>query len=211
MDLMVDLNYEKKFAEQNGYKVMAGMDEVGRGPLAGPVTVAVFVFLKKIDTEKLKFLRDSKLLSENQRSRMYEFFCELKKQGKADFASASCFPATIDKYHISEASVLAMRRAVKKLSTSVDHVFVDKFPYAGRVLTDTSYTAVKGADNLIPSVAAASIVAKVRRDRSMANYYHRKYPEYGFDLHKGYGTAMHYKALKKHGPSPAHRQSFRLA
>ena len=208
---MIDFDYESKFKKETGHKFVAGMDEVGRGPLAGPVTVAAFVFLKGPDWEKLKFLRDSKLLSAGQREKLYDSFCRLKNEGAVDFAVASCLPKTIDKWHISEASVIAMRRAIKKLNINVNHVFIDKFPYVGKVLTSVSYTAVRGADNLIPSVAAASIVAKVRRDRSMANYYHKKYPVYRFDLHKGYGTAVHYEALKKHGPSPIHRQSFRLS
>lgn len=207
---MIDFKYESRFKKQTGHKLVAGMDEVGRGPLAGPVTVAAFVFLKEPGREKLKLLRDSKLLSAGQREKLYEFFCGLKNEGGVDFAVASCLPKTIDKRRISDASVIAMRRAVKKLNTNIDHVFIDKFPYAGEVLTKVKYTAVRGADNLIPSVAAASIVAKVRRDRSMANYYHKKYPEYRFDLHKGYGTKLHYEMLKKHGSSPIHRQSFRL-
>lgn len=209
----MDFNYEKRLKRKHGYTIIVGLDEVGRGPLAGPVTVGAFIFITELNTElvhELKYLRDSKLLNAKQREKLYHYFCELKKQGKVDFATSSCFPKTIDKRHIHHASVLAMRRAVKNFNCELSHALIDKFPYKRQILTTIPYTAVRKADNLIPSVAAASIVAKVKRDRSMSNYYHKKYPEYRFDLHKGYGTELHYKMLKKHGPSPIHRQSFRL-
>ncbi|MDX1607886.1 MAG: ribonuclease HII [Candidatus Spechtbacterales bacterium] len=208
--MTIDLNFEKKLKDKHGYLYIAGLDEVGRGPLAGPVTVGAFVFYTDL-TAELKLLRDSKLLSEKQRKSLYENFKQLKKEGKVDFATSSCFPSTIDKKQIHHASVLAMRRAVKKLDKNPDFAIIDKFPYRGEVLRDVSYRGIRRADNLVPSVAAASIVAKVKRDRSMATYYHKKYPQYRFDLHKGYGTELHYKMLKKHGPSPIHRKSFRLS
>lgn len=209
MVIMIDFSFEKKFRIKNRCAIIAGLDEVGRGPLAGPVTAAAFLFISQLSRRKLRFLRDSKLLSAQQRETLYRYFCELKKEGSVDFASASAFPVTIDKRHIHHASVLAMRRAIQKLSITPDHAIIDKFPYAGTVLYQLPYSMIKKADNLVPSCAAASIVAKVRRDAAMLRY-HKKYPEYRFDLHKGYGTKLHYQKLAKYGPSSIHRQSFRL-
>lgn len=209
----MDFRYELKLKKKHGYSIIVGLDEVGRGPLAGPVTVGAFIFITELNTElvhELKYLRDSKLLNAKQREKLYHYFCELKKQGKVDFATSSCFPKTIDKRHIHHASVLAMRRVVKNLNCELSHALIDKFPYKRQILTTIPYTTVRKADNLVPSVAAASIVAKVKRDKSMSNYYHKKYPQYRFDLHKGYGTELHYKMLKKYGPSPIHRKTFRL-
>ncbi|MEX0877860.1 MAG: ribonuclease HII [Candidatus Spechtbacterales bacterium] len=223
--MAIDFNYENKLREKYGYPpasasprdgvrdlCIAGLDEVGRGPLAGPVTVGAFVFLNNPKggfDHPLGLLRDSKLLSAKQREKLYEYFCELKKGGKVDFATASVFPRTIDKKHIHHATALAMQRAVQKLDKKPDYALIDGFRYPGKILKEVEYSTMPKADNLIPSVAAASIVAKVKRDASMVRY-HKKYPQYRFDLHKGYGTELHYKMLKKHGPSHIHRQSFRL-
>lgn len=222
--LMIDFQYETKLCKKYGYRFVVGLDEVGRGPLAGPVTVCAFWFNKipplgsPGDPSELSLglgvLKDSKLLSAKQREELYEMFCDMKNKGLVDFTTASIFPKTIDKKRIHHATVLAMRRAVKRLSVggriNPDFAIVDRFPYKQKVFENLTYERVRGADNLVPSVAAASIVAKVKRDRSMKNYYHKKYPKYRFDLHKGYGTELHYKMLRKHGSSPIHRQSFRL-
>ena len=160
-------------------------------------------------------LRDSKLLNAKQRETFYKYFCELKNQGKADFATASIFPRTIDKKQIHHATVLAMRCAVKKLFADKrikpDFAIVDRFPYKQKIFENLAHERIRSADNLVPSVAAASIVAKVKRDKSMREYYHKKYPQYRFDLHKGYGTDLHYKMLARYGQSPIHRKSFRLS
>lgn len=214
--MAIDFSYEQKFRKKYNYYTIVGLDEVGRGPLAGPVTAGAFVFNSGSDPggflgsdPALQMLRDSKLLSARQREELYKYFYELKKEGRVDFAVASVFPKTIDKKHIHHAAVLAMRRAVRKLNIEPDYALIDGFRYPGKILIDIEYSSMPKADNLIPSVAAASIVAKVRRDASMVRY-HKKYPEYRFDLHKGYGTKLHYNMLKKHGPSPIHRKSFRL-
>lgn len=207
--MSINFSYESNLRRREGYRLIAGLDEVGRGPLAGPVTAGAFIFVEPIPKKDLALLRDSKLLSAAQRERLYAFFQELKKGGIVDFSSASVFPTTIDKRRIHHASVLAMRRAIKKLAVQPDHAVIDKFSYARTILLDTPYSLVVKADNLVPSCAAASIVAKVRRDATMARY-HKKYPAYGFDQHKGYGTRLHYAMLKKHGSSPLHRKSFRL-
>ena len=215
----MDFNYEKNLKLKYGHKHIVGLDEVGRGPLAGPVTVCAFIFnfnpnIAVSDTAMLG-LRDSKLLNAKQRETFYKYFCELKNQGKADFATASIFPRTIDKKQIHHATVLAMRCAVKKLFADKrikpDFAIVDRFPYKQKIFENLAHERIRGADNLVPSVAAASIVAKVKRDKSMREYYHKKYPQYRFDLHKGYGTDLHYKMLARYGQSPIHRKSFRLS
>lgn len=208
--MAIDFSYETIFKRKKNCKIIAGLDEVGRGPLAGPVTVGAFVFLQSIPKKDLKMLRDSKLLNEGQREKLYNFFENLRVRGAVEFASASVFPATIDARHIHHAVALAMHRAANKLNVGVDHAIIDKFSYPGLLIKNIPYTLVPKADNLVPSVAAASIIAKVRRDRTMSRY-HKQYPEYRFDLHKGYGTKKHYDMLAKHGSSPIHRTSFRLS
>lgn len=203
--MTIDFNFEKNLP----YSLIAGLDEVGRGPLAGPVAAGAFVFLNGIPKKELKLLRDSKLLSVLQRERLFEYFLKLKEAGDVDFSWAFCQPKIIDKRHIQNAVALAMQRAVDKLSCAPNHAIIDKFSYRKKILQNVEYTLIRKADNLVPSCAAASIVAKVKRDAIMRRY-HKKFPEYHFDLHKGYGTELHYKMLKKYGPSPIHRQSFRL-
>ncbi|OGZ59567.1 MAG: hypothetical protein A3F94_01380 [Candidatus Spechtbacteria bacterium RIFCSPLOWO2_12_FULL_38_22] len=215
----MDFNYEKKLKRKYGYEHIVGLDEVGRGPLAGPVTVAAFMFYSNptigLPGNPIVGLRDSKLLSAKQREKLYEMFCDMKNKGLVDFATASVFPVNIDKKQIHHATVLAMRRAVKKLFADKrikpDFAIVDRFPYKQKIFENLAHERIRGADNLVPSVAAASVVAKVKRDRSMSKYYHKKYPQYRFDLHKGYGTELHYKMLAKYGQSPIHRKSFRLS
>ena len=212
--MTIDPNYEIRIKNKFGYYNIAGVDEVGRGPLAGPVTAGAFIFLKNIkdilNKDEAKYIRDSKQLSEKQREDLFKYFSKLKKEGMVDFTTASVFPSTIDKKSIHHAVVLAMRRAVRKLNPTPDYAIVDGFRYPRDILTQFEYASVKKADAWVPTVAAASIVAKVKRDRSMAGYYNKKYPEYRFDLHKGYGTKLHYEKIKEFGPSPIHRKSFRL-
>lgn len=207
--MTIDFQFELRMRKRHGFDHIAGLDEVGRGPLAGPVTAGAFLFLEPVAKRRLRLLRDSKLLNEPQRETMYELFCKLREEGKVEFATYSAFPKTVDKQRIHRASVMAMRKAVKKLSHRPDIVVIDKFPYPERILNGVKYKALHKADDFVPSCAAASIVAKVRRDRTMHNY-HNTHPEYRFDLHKGYGTKLHYQMLKKNGPSPVHRKSFRL-
>ncbi len=207
--MAIDFQYESKLKTQYGYKIIAGVDEVGRGPLAGPVTAGAFIFLKKPVYKELELLRDSKLLSAKQRGELLQVFCEWKRQGLCDFATYSAYSTTIDKSQIHRASVYAMRKALNKLQNNPDFVAVDKFLYYRKIFNSINFETIKGADNLVPSCAAASIVAKVRRDKTMINY-HKKYPEYRFDLHKGYGTKLHREMIKKYGPCKIHRNSFKL-
>lgn len=189
------LAYEQRL-ESQGYKAIAGIDEAGRGPLAGPV-VSAAVILRRMDFENR--VDDSKALSESQREKAYR---EIKE--KAWVAIGIVGEKVIDEINILEATLLSMRRAVDFLNPQPDFVLVDGNMPLG---TNIPYESIIGGDKKILSIACASIIAKVTRDRIMS-IYHRKYPEYGFSRHKGYGTRAHLEALVKIGPSPIHRMSF---
>lgn len=190
-----------------------GVDEVGRGPLAGPVAAAAAAVPPDFKFKILNFkLKDSKKLTKIQREKWFEF---LTKNPRIFWAAASVSEKTIDKINIQNASELAMKKAVKKLETKLGK----RLTFANcRILVDGNRkiknfnlpqkTIIKG-DEKIPVISAASIIAKVIRDRFMVKL-HGKYPRYDFAKHKGYGTKEHYRALKKFGTSPVHRRSFRL-
>ena len=181
-----------------GFARIAGVDEVGRGSLAGPV-VAAAVILPPGD--RLVGLRDSKLLSAAARDRLYEEIlavCVSWSVGVGD-------PEAIDRLNIHHASLVAMRAAVTGLAPLPDFALVDAFRIPGLFIPQRG---IVGGDRRCAGVAAASIVAKVFRDRLMIKL-HRADPRYGFDRHKGYGTADHLTALARYGYSPAHRRSFR--
>lgn len=178
--------------------LVAGVDEVGRGPLAGDV-VAAAVILPAAHT--LKGLTDSKKLSEKQRDVLFEPICQQAVAVSIGRASV----AEIDRLNILHATMLAMSRAVKGLTMTPGFCFVD-----GNRIPDglpcPAEAVVKG-DSKVASISAASIVAKVTRDREMMAL-HDRYPHYGFDRHKGYGTKLHLEALKQYGVLPVHRQTF---
>jgi len=181
---------------------ICGVDEAGRGPLAGPVVAAAVVL---DPAQPIEGLRDSKLLTELQRVRLA---IEIRRKAKA-FAVASASHFEIDDINILQASLLAMRRAVLRLSLVPDLIRVDgrQIPafheHARRYIAEP----VIDGDNLVPVISAASILAKVCRDRLMRRL-HRRYPQYGFDENKGYATATHLKALATFGPCAIHRVSF---
>lgn len=181
-----------------GFLHLCGVDEAGRGPLAGPVFAAAVILSPDAVPEGLN---DSKKLSEKKREVLFEEICD--KALAYGIASASV--EEIEEYNILQATFLAMRRAVEQLSTRPDLLLIDgnRTPTG---LTVPSRTLVKG-DALSASVGAASILAKVSRDRLMMEL-DRQYPEYAFSKHKGYGTALHYERLAVHGLSPVHRPSF---
>jgi ribonuclease HII len=193
----------------DGYRSVIGIDEVGMGCLAGPVVVCAVLFGKKFfkkTHKKLHWLRDSKLLSPHQREK---FVSELLKEKGLKFQTARCLPKTIDKINIYRAARLAMRRAIKKLQTTHYQlqtiVLVDgKTEIAG--LKIPQIAVVKG-DRKVFSIACASIIAKVTRDKMMKKYA-KKYPNYGFEKHKGYGTKLHQAQLAVLGPCKIHRRSF---
>lgn len=177
--------------------LLAGVDEVGRGPLAGDVVTAAVI----LDPENpIEGLRDSKKLSEKKREAL---FVEIQEKALA-FAIARCSVAEIDQINILQASLLAMHRAVAALPVQPEYVAVD-----GNRVPDWGYKAeavVKG-DDKVPAIAAASILAKVTRDRELCEL-DKQYPAYGFAKHKGYPTKAHMQALQTQGATPAHRKSF---
>lgn len=189
--------YELGFKEP-GHNVVAGVDEVGRGPLAGPVLAAAVVLPAGCSPEGL---RDSKKISPVQREMLDD---KIKKMA-LDWAVGMATVAEIEKYNIHHAALLAMTRAVEKLQPGPDLVLVDgKFILPG---INVDQRSVVGGDGLCPSIAAASVVAKVARDRLMG-ILDLLYPDYGFDRHKGYATDFHRAALELYGPCPIHRRGF---
>lgn len=176
---------------------IAGVDEAGRGPLAGPVIAAAVIL---DPTKPIKGLNDSKKLTEKQRNKL---FLEIRQHALA-WSVARATVAEIDEINILQASLLAMQRAVAGLGVAPKLVLVDgnKAP-----LFACEAKAIIQGDLLEPAISAASIVAKVLRDRYMVML-HKKYPQYGFEGHKGYPTAKHVEALRQHGVSRVHRTSF---
>ena len=190
------LSFERETWRQ-GILFIAGIDEAGRGPLAGPVVAAAAILPRKI---KIPAVNDSKQLSEKQRNELRSLLLDIPG---FRYSVSEIQADEIDKLNILKATHLAMRRAVLQLPETeiafVDGLRVPDMPVKCRFI-------VKG-DAKSASIASASILAKVHRDEIMMRYA-EKYPEYGFDRHKGYGTAEHLEALKKYGPSPIHRKSF---
>ncbi len=184
-------------ARSRGYRFIAGLDEAGRGPLAGPVVAAAVVLPRRC---RLPGLNDSKQVSESVRNRL---FVEIVRRAIGVGIGAAT-EAEIDRLNILEASRLAMRRALEALPVRPDFVLLDAVTLSG--LSIPQHSIIKG-DGLSCSIAAASIVAKVTRDRLMVEY-HRWYPHYNFAEHKGYGTPEHLYHLRAHGPCPIHRRSF---
>lgn len=187
----------------DGSVVAAGTDEAGRGPLAGPV-VAAAVILTDSQRKYLlsKGLKDSKKLSPLKRETLFKMICDIGVIWRAQAAS----PGKIDRINILQASLWCMKRSVERLKTEPDIVLVDGNTYIPGL--GIYQKCVIGGDGTVPSIAAASVVAKVLRDRVMKSL-DRLYPEYGFCFHKGYPSAEHRKVLLEIGPSPVHRISFR--
>jgi len=188
-----------------GMMRVAGVDEAGRGPLAGPVVAAAVVFppawlASGLPTD-LRGLNDSKQLTEARRE---EFFAVLTRLPEIQFAIASVDSATIDRINILQATHRAMNEALAQLTPAPEHALVDGRPV--KTLRFPQTAIVKG-DARSYSIAAASVLAKVTRDRQAAEW-DRQWPEYGFAGHKGYGTPQHLEAIRKHGPCPIHRRSF---
>ena len=193
---MPDYEYEARAAAK-GFTAVCGVDEAGRGPLAGPVCAAAVILPQGLVIEGLN---DSKKLSEKKREMLYDKVTENALAWSVAFASE----AEIDEINILQATFLAMKRAVEGLPVKADYALIDgnRMP----PLEINGETVIKG-DSLSMSIAAASIIAKVTRDRLMLEI-DKEYPQYLFSQHKGYGTALHYEMLEKHGISPVHRRSF---
>ena len=185
---------------KQGYLRVAGVDEVGRGPLAGPVVAAAVVFPRSFRARKLAGLRDSKQLTATARERLAPQVRALA----AGVGVGSASPAEIDAFGIVGATMEAMSRAIRELATDVDHLLVDAVALECDGLP---CRAIIHGDALCCSIAAASIVAKVARDALMDEM-DALHPGYGFARHKGYGTAEHLSALERLGPTPLHRRSF---
>lgn len=193
---MLDYGFEDKFRDE-GYTLICGTDEAGRGPLAGPVVAGACILPEGLIIEGLD---DSKKLSEKKRELLFDEICK-----KAlCWSVALSTPEEIDEINILNASLKAMRRAIDGLSIRPDFVLVD-----GNIDRDFQLPAkaVVGGDGIVQSIAAASILAKVTRDRMCAEL-DEKYPMYGFAKHKGYPTAAHKLAVYEYGPCPEHRRSF---
>lgn len=190
-------NFEHAAMEE-GFSLICGVDEAGRGPLAGPVCAAAVILPPDLELEGLN---DSKKLSEKRREALYPLICEQALGYGIAFASEQ----EIDELNILQATFLAMRRAVGQLGLKPDLALVDgnREPDFGDIPVRT---IIKG-DSRSANIAAASILAKVTRDRFMLEQ-DAVYPQYGFAVHKGYGTQKHYAALREFGPCPIHRRSF---
>lgn len=193
---MLDYSYEQK-AHDAGYTVVCGIDEAGRGPLAGPVYAAA-VILPENYTHPV--LNDSKKLTEKKRDEVYDDIIRDAVAYSVGFATEK----EIDEINILNATFLAMKRAVDGLSVKPDLAYIDGNQYPKTGVKEV--TIVKG-DAKCMSVAAASVLAKVSRDRFMLEMA-EKYPEYQFPKHKGYGTKLHYEMIEKYGVSEIHRKSF---
>jgi ribonuclease HII len=195
---MYDLLKFENEALNEGYSIIAGVDEAGRGPLAGPVVASAVIFSIKdvIDT-----IKDSKKLSEKKREKVYGYVIEKAK----DYGVGIVDEKEIDRINILNASLKAMKIAVNSLKLVPDILFID-----GNKILDgikTKQRAIIGGDNLSAFIAASSIIAKVTRDNIMREY-DKIFPQYGFAKHKGYGTKEHYKKIKEYGPCDIHRRSF---
>ena len=193
---MPSYELERKYMA-DGFLLVCGIDEAGRGPLSGSVYAAACVL--PLDFE-IEGLNDSKKLSPKKRELLFDIICE----NAVAYAIASASPAEIDELNILNADMLAMRRALAALSVCPDLALVD-----GNIARDfpiPAYPVIKG-DAISASIAAASILAKVARDRACIED-DRLYPQYGFAKHKGYGTREHMEALRTYGPCPLHRRSF---
>ena len=202
----------RAFEEENyarGFKSIAGVDEVGRGPLAGPVVAAAVILPRGFFHPEIK---DSKLLSPKQRDKL----APLIRENAVCWGLGVVGVAEIDRINILQASLLAMVQALDALKSMPDCLLIDgNQPIPAKLLHESRWsvtsapyqkTIIKG-DQLCLSIAAASIVAKVARDEMMVGY-DKEFPYYGFAGHKGYGSAAHLEALRRHGPSPIHRKSF---
>jgi ribonuclease HII len=189
--------FEEKIRSQ-GFRIIAGLDEAGRGPLAGPVVAAAVLFAP---SKKLAGIDDSKKLSPEQRENLFPLILQQAVAVGVGRVEAQ----EIDRMNILRASLKAMEQAVQNLSLSPDFLLIDGIHTLSLPLAQR---AIPKGDQRCQSIAAASIVAKVTRDRLMLAY-HEAYPQYNFARHKGYGTKEHLQAIRQYGYCPLHRQSFR--
>ena len=185
-----------------GFSNIAGIDEVGRGPLAGPVVAAAVILPRHLSGPWVHLVRDSKTLAPAQRAEAYRHLVVAART----YGLGACSPREIDRIGIAGATRLAMARAVEMLDPVPDHLLIDALPLPAIRVRQTP--VIKG-DSLSLSIAAASIIAKVTRDRLMSTVFEERYPGYGFAAHKGYATRAHLDALRRIGPTAIHRRTFR--
>lgn len=190
--------HEENKLHRQGYNLIAGADEAGRGAWAGPLVAAAVILPQPC---QLKGINDSKKLKPHQREALYTKITKVSVAWSTEIISHK----EIDRRGVGQANLKALKQSVANLKKQPDTVLVDGFNIVHQTIPHRGI--IKG-DAKVTSIAAASIIAKVTRDRLMVNY-HKKYPDYGFHLHKGYGTALHQQRLKKYGLSPIHRRSFR--
>jgi len=193
---MLDFNFESNF-KTDDVKIICGVDEAGRGPLMGPVVAAACILPEGLVIDGLN---DSKKLSEKKREALYDVIVK----NAIAYCVASASVEEIEEINILNAAMLAMKRAIEGLSVKADLALIDG--NCSRGFTIPTKTVI-GGDAKAPSIAAASILAKVTRDR-LCYEYDKEYPQYGFGKHKGYGTKAHIDAIKSYGPCPIHRPSF---
>jgi ribonuclease HII len=194
----VDPLFFESTAFEQGYSIIAGVDEAGRGPLAGPVVAAAVVLPAGII---LPGIKDSKKMTEKARTKAFSEILNVAEAVGIGVVSHSY----IDEFNILNASLEAMKKAVENLDTYPEYLLVDGI---FKIPAPLPQRCIKKGDQLSHSISASSIIAKVYRDRIMCSY-HSNFPEYGFADNKGYGTAKHLEALRKFGPCPVHRQTFR--
>jgi ribonuclease HII len=202
----MNLNWERKFWKK-GYQYVAGLDEAGRGPLAGPVfAAAVIIENSRLTIKNLKDVNDSKKLSLKKREEVYEL---LINSPYIKWGIGSVSEKVIDRINILEATKEAMIKAIKDLKKKNKRIKIDYLMIDGNfsIKTEIPQKSIVKGDTKVFSCAAASIIAKVRRDRMMGKY-HKKYPQYCFDKHKGYPTRQHRLLIKKYGLSNIHRLTF---
>lgn len=195
----MDLEKEKELISK-GYKNVFGVDEVGRGPLAGPIVVCFYSFDLKNDI--IKDVKDSKKVSEKKREKI---IVDIKNTA-SEYSIGAATNKEIDRFGIMEANRLAISRAYNKLKNKPDYILFD-YTTCDLDFMKTKYEKIEKGDNLIYSIAAASIVAKVCRDKLMKDL-NVFFSEYGFEKHKGYGTASHCEAIRCNGLSSLHRKTF---
>lgn len=195
--LMLLTRYENSLWEQ-GYRYIAGVDEAGRGPLAGPVVAAAVILPRGV---KIRDLDDSKKLTPEKREELYQII----HQQALSINYAVVDNNYIDEHNIYNATLHAMKTAVEGLSIKPEYLLVDGI----KLKTSIPHKSIVGGDGRSASIAAASIIAKVVRDRIMLDL-HNRYPQYRFDKHKGYPTREHIELVKQHGFSPIHRKSFKI-
>lgn len=196
--LAVDMRLHERDAYRRGFRFICGIDEAGRGPLAGPVVAAAVVLPKSV---RLPGIADSKRLTPERR----EDFCPRIRSRALAIGIGVIDNVEIDRINILQATFRAMTSAVGRLEIEPDFLLIDG-PY--RLPLQMGQKGIPQGDSLSVSIAAASIIAKVHRDRLMCEF-HEKFPQYGFDSHKGYATARHYEALRRYGPCSLHRITFK--